>query len=190
MAESERSNAGYTPSLDARQRPYQSDFAALAARRRYRVDLAGHIACCEGNYARLLKLLPNLAEGDSWNFDLEISPQHRWKTDIQVVDRARYTTTLEIDQQELFLNAGTRAWGDKQLLLQVRLYHDAHMAEVLAWSRHKRLAARYDYPNSKMYLADEKAQCNLFLSEWLDNSLQYGLSRQALNLPGQGDMAL
>lgn len=170
--------------LGVSQQPYQSDFTALAERRRYRVDLAGHIACCEGNYARLLKLLPNLEEGGRWSFDREISTQHRWQTEIQVVDRARYTTTVEIEQQELFLRESTSAWGNKQLLLQVRLYHDAHMAEVLAWSRHKPLAARYDYPNSKMYSADEKAQCNLFLSEWLDNSLQYGLSRQELNLPG------
>jgi len=184
MAQSGGSKARYTPAFDNSQQPYQSDFTGLAERRRYRVDLAGHIACCEGNYARLLKLLPNLPEGGSWSFDLEISPEHRWKTDVQVVDRARYTTTVEIDQQERFLSSGTRAWGSKQLLLQVRLYHDAHMAEVLAWSRHKRLAARYDYPNSKMYLADEKAQCNQFLSEWLDNSLQHGLSRQELNLHG------
>jgi len=182
MAALSRNNTS-TAGLGANQSPYQSDFAALAQRRRYRVDLAGHIACCEGNYARLLKLLPNLDDNGSWKFDLEISPQHRWQTEVQVVDRARYTTTVEINQQEQFLSAATSAWGNKQLLLQVRLYHDAHMAEVLAWSKHKPLAARYDYPNSKMYLADEKSQCNLFLSEWLDNSLQYGLSQQELNLP-------
>lgn len=184
MAGSSHSNRPRMSGLDASQKPYQSDFSRLAERRRYRVDLSGHIACCEGNYARLMKLLPNLPEGEHWSFDLEISPQHRWETDVRIVDRARYTTTVEIDQQEHFLNTGARTWGNKQLLLQVRLYHDAHMAEVLAWSRHKRLAARYDYPNSKMYLADEKAQCNQFLSEWLDNSLQHGLSRQALNLRG------
>ena len=162
--------------------PYQSDYAVLEAKRRYRVDLAGHIACCVGNYARLVKLLNDLSNRDCWSFDLEVSEQHRWQTDIRVVDRARYTTTVEIKQQELFGRLGVPGLNDKELLLQVRLYHDASLAEVLAWSQHKRLAARYDYPNTKMYLADEKAQCNRFLSEWLDNSLQYGLSRQGFDL--------
>ena len=47
------------------------------------------------------------------------------------------------------------------------MYHDVSMAEVIGWENHRRLRARYHYPNPDMYHSDEKAQLNQFLREWL-----------------------
>ncbi len=149
---------------------YRSDHEQLKVRRRYHVDLSSHIACCEGNYARLIKLMGDWGRDGRWYFELNLKNTVDRNITIDISDRAKYTTSITIDQR-----SASPAYN---LSLSVRLYHDASMAEVLAWSGHRQLEARYDYPNTKMYLADEKAQCNRFLSEWLDNSLRYGLSGQ------------
>jgi uncharacterized protein YqiB (DUF1249 family) len=58
--------------------------------------------------------------------------------------------------------------------LDVRLYHDATVAEVIAWEGRRQFRARHTYPNCNMYHSDEKAQLNRFLGELLAFCLQYG----------------
>lgn len=58
--------------------------------------------------------------------------------------------------------------------LDVRLYHDATVAEVIAWQGHRRFQARNEYPNRHMYQRDEKAQLNGFLGELLAACLKEG----------------
>ena len=60
--------------------------------------------------------------------------------------------------------------------LTVRMYHDAKVAEVLAWEGHRRLRPRYEYPNRSMYQSDEKLQINQFLGECLSLCLNKGRS--------------
>jgi len=60
--------------------------------------------------------------------------------------------------------------------LQVRLYHDARMAEVCVSQQISRLQPSYHYPNAKMHHRDEKEQCNHFLGEWLRFCLVHGYS--------------
>lgn len=58
--------------------------------------------------------------------------------------------------------------------MMVRLYHDARMAEIISNQGVKQIKPRYDYPNKKMHLPDEKQQINFFLKEWLQLCLQLG----------------
>lgn len=58
--------------------------------------------------------------------------------------------------------------------MTIRLYHDARMAEVISNQDIKQVKPRYDYPNSKMHLPDEKEQINQFLKEWLQLCLKLG----------------
>lgn len=58
--------------------------------------------------------------------------------------------------------------------IQVRLYHDATVAEVIGWEGQRKFEARNDYPNKKMYQTDEKAQLNRFLGELLERCLTDG----------------
>ncbi len=64
--------------------------------------------------------------------------------------------------------------------MDVRAYHDAHMLEVGAFQSHRRIAARYDYPNDRMHQQDEKSQQNRFLAEWLEHCLQNGRTSRDL----------
>lgn len=142
---------------------------------RYKVDLAGQMACCEANYARLLKLMPTFDQHDQWHYDVQAG-ETSWNICLRVTERARYTTMLEVTQRN-----GLQHWGSSPQL-QVRLYHDARMAEVVAWQEHRRVRPKYDYPNQKMYQRDEKAQFNRFLEDWLSHSLAHGKSCQVVPL--------
>ncbi len=139
----------------------------MTAKPRYKIDFARHMTECDANYVRMMKLLPNLHEEDAWQFGVDVGSSH-WQVDIVVQERAKYTTTVQVSQAD---NLGS--WSEP-LRLQVRLYHDARMAEVLRWQHHYQVQPRYEYPNQQMYQSDEKAQFNRFLGEWLNHCLTNG----------------
>ncbi len=72
----------------------------------------------------------------------------------------------------------------RPLRVEVRAYHDAGMLEVSAFQSHRRIAARYDYPNAYMLQQDEKIQQNHFLAEWLEHCLGQGRVDTVLAVPG------
>ncbi|WP_049722689.1 DUF1249 domain-containing protein [Gilvimarinus polysaccharolyticus] len=135
---------------------------------RYKVNFPLQMAQCETNYVLLSKLTPELAVRDAWPFAVERADKS-WEMLIEVTERMRYTTTVRVARQD----ARDNSWLQLPQLT-VRLYHDAEVAEVLAWEKHRRLQVRYNYPNRDMYQVDEKAQFNRFLGEWLTHCLQYG----------------
>ena len=152
---------------------------------RYKVDLSGQLALCEANYLRLMKLLPELRNRDEREFALPMHKQEgkaELRVLITVEERAPYTTTVSVSHPDAHA-LGNLAGLSRQALmmpdLQVRLYHDASMAEVLSWHKHRGIKARYDYPNDQMYQRDEKAQLNKFLGEWLSFCLDQGRSLQS-----------
>lgn len=131
-------------------------------KRRYQLDLAAGQAECEANYLRLLRLLREF-EADRHTFGLGQDGQML----IAVTERNPYTTTLDISHSMLPLTALAPR-------LTVRVYHDARLAEVVAFANRWRIQPRYEYPNPGMYQPDEKAQWNRFLGEWLSHCLQHG----------------
>lgn len=143
---------------------------------RYKVDLSRQLAECEANYLRLRKLMPEGDGAEQWQFAVA-GGGPRSHTRIRVLERSRYTTTVQIKQADS--DDRPDAWL-RAPQLTVRLYHDARLAEVLAWERHRRLHPRYDYPNQAMYQQDEKAQLNRFLGEWLGLCLKQGRSLEAV----------
>ncbi len=136
---------------------------------RYKVDLTAHISDCELNYLRIRKLMPDMAEVDSLAFGLSGGGLSGGRLDIEVLERARYTTTLALSQQPC-------AGLPPAPRLQVRVYHDANVAEVIGWEQERRVQPRYVYPNDKMHQSDEKRQWNRFLAEWLQHCLDCGHS--------------
>ncbi|MDQ2076452.1 DUF1249 domain-containing protein [Marinimicrobium sp. ABcell2] len=139
---------------------------------RYKVDLPRQQAECEANYWRLRKLMPGVTYTERWQFTV-LAGDNLHHTRIQVLERSRYTTSVQITQVARGDSEGSWLKAPK---LTVRLYHDARLAEVLTWEHHRRLQPRYDYPNRAMYQSDEKAQLNRFLGEWLSVCLQCGHS--------------
>lgn len=155
-------------------------------RERYKVDLPLQMAECEANYVRLHKLLSQYfnkkiadQHGDEYRFLINRGVQ-QWLNQLRIIERSPYTTSLQLSQASI---AGESPWLQMPRLT-VRMYHDAKLAEVLAWEGHKRLRPRYEYPNQAMYQADEKLQINQFLGEWLTTALACGLSVLASDIIG------
>ena len=51
--------------------------------------------------------------------------------------------------------------------IQVRVYFDAKVAEVLSVQGHRNIRPHYKYPNTNMYVPDEKKQGNSLLADML-----------------------
>ncbi|MCQ4346291.1 DUF1249 domain-containing protein [Pseudomonas stutzeri] len=146
---------------------------------RYRVDLAGLQAVCEANYARLMRLLPGMREQPASGqptlgqptllrrLALSSGDTTLAVLALRVTEAGPYTSTVEVREESGL------AWLPAPRL-EVRVYHDARMAEVTGAAHCRRLRSRYAYPNPAMHQPDEKAQLNLFLGEWLGHYLACG----------------
>lgn len=128
----------------------------------YSVDLAGTLAECEANYARLCRLLPGIRDRGGWRIGV-----HRQELKVDAIDQAPYTTTLALEQD-------SDTPGLPPHRMQVRVCHDVRVAEVIAYQGERRIRPKYDYPNAEMRHRDEQRQLNRFLGEWLSFSLQHG----------------
>ncbi len=138
------------------------------ARKRYRIDLPAHMAECDANYLRLMKLFPRLRDEDASVFGVLLGGQAQ-RVEIEVCERGPYTTLVEIRQ------AGPLRWSPRPQM-RVRLYHDARSAEVVECHGARHFRAVYDYPNRDMHLPDEKVQVNRFLTEFLSMCLHHGIA--------------
>ena len=137
-------------------------------RERYRVDLAGLQSACEINYARLMQLLPEMRKGRvSRSVALSGGESLLGVLRLEVVDISPYTTTLQVQQEQ------HSPWLPS-MRFEIRVYHDARMAEVVVADNVRRLRSLYPYPNQDMHQPDEKTQLNLFLGEWLNHCLACG----------------
>ena len=145
--------------------------AQNTARKRYSIDLNAHMAECEANYARLMRIMPMLADGDRSVFAMVLGESEP-RVILRVVERHKYTTVIELRQE----NAPGTSEDVPETRLGVRLYHDAKAAEVITFQDQRRFRAVYGYPNRQMRHPDEKAQINCFLGEFLRMCIAHGIS--------------
>jgi uncharacterized protein len=139
---------------------------------RYKVDLSRQQANHEANYQRLLGLTPDLDDRECWQYIIGNGHTSDSYIAISIKERTKYTTTVHLLQccrsQNIYDNNA----------IKVRLYHDAHLAEVLSWQNlhqnYSHFQARYNYPNRYMHQCDEKAGLNSFLGELLTHCLLHG----------------
>lgn len=141
-------------------------------RTRYRVDLSAHMAECDANYLRVMKLFPALRDEDVSVFGVALG-EHPYHVRLTVLERGPYTTLIELRH----LPGGP--WN-LEPRLAVRLYHDAQSAEVVEFHGARHFRPSYAYPNQRMHLPDEKAQVNRFLGEFLSLCLANGITLSAL----------
>ena len=140
--------------------------------RRYNMDLPAHMAECDANYLRLLKLFPDLREQDQAAMGIDLNGS-RFEVRLKVLERSPYTTLVRLSQQPEV------PWSHRATLT-IRLYHDARSAEVVEYQGKRHfLKAVYDYPNVDMRHPDEKAQINRFLGEYLSLCLAHGVAAEA-----------
>lgn len=146
--------------------------------KRYSISLSDQMAACDGNYIRILKLLPRLAPGLVREIAIPgAEVVERMVFVIEVMEKFKYTSTLRISQR---LPGDASTWYPPPEML-VRIYHDANTAEVVAYQNHRYFKAIYPVPNRHMYHADEKDQLNRFLTEWLNLCLLKGVSNDAVD---------
>lgn len=137
-------------------------------RERYRLDLVELQATCAANYARLMRLLPDMREHVGTRRVALSQGEHLLGVlALEVLEACPYTTTLQLRQEH--------SWPWLPVPpLQVRVYHDARMAEVVSAASARGFRSTYLYPNSAMHQPDEKTQLNQFLGEWLCHCLACG----------------
>ncbi|WP_131864667.1 DUF1249 family protein [Biostraticola tofi] len=132
--------------------------------KRYTPDFPEMMRLCETNFAQLRRLLPRSNEvGDKTAYQVN-GAEYR----LTIVESTRYTTLVEILQTA----PAASFWSLPSM--NVRLYHDAMVAEVCSTQQIHRFKARYDYPNKKLHQRDEKHQINQFLADWLRYCIAYG----------------
>lgn len=132
----------------------------------YNIDLSAHMAECDANYLRVMKLFPKLRERTASTFAVCLNG-HRAQVSVEVAERSRYTTVIRLRQSP------DAPWGANPAF-RVRLYHDARCAEVIEYQCAKHFNAVYPYPNAGMRQRDEKAQVNRLLGEFLAFCLRHG----------------
>lgn len=120
----------------------------------------------EANYDRLVTLAPCL---DAVEAPVRSSVDGLMDLYLEVLERSRYTTTVSLTQ---YLNVDGRLVPDP--CMRIRLYHDARVAEVLAYQNQSRFKHEYPYPNRKMHQRHEKRLLNQFLAEWLTYCIARG----------------
>ena len=114
----------------------------------------------EENFSRIRMLLSDLQFFEHITLS---SDNHAVQICVDVEERTPYTMLISFSSHYA-------AHSDHMPLtkLQVRLYFDAKVAEVLTVQGHRRIRPHYGYPNKNMYLPDEKKQGNELLSELLN----------------------
>ncbi|CAB0151953.1 hypothetical protein PSI9734_02306 [Pseudidiomarina piscicola] len=142
--------------------------ATDVVRKRYQFDLAALQRLAALNYAALESIVLQLKQGRERLIKVGANLHFR----IAVTEQARYTTDVKIRQHAL----EKQLPGLVETELDVRLYHDAQLAEVTRSQNVSRLEAVYAQPNKAMHHANEKFQVNRFLQEWLELIREQGLA--------------
>jgi len=136
----------------------------------YKYNFSNFMGQCELNYMLLCRLLPELDEEDTYDYLIK----ERYKLNLQVIERCRYTTCVRFS-----VNSPSSPDWLPDTGIDVRLYHDAHLAEVVD-TRGAALRPVNPYPNPDMLQKDEKQGLNRFLGEWLSFCLKHGQSTETI----------
>lgn len=132
----------------------------------YAYTVGDTVELYERNYAKLLELIPQLRQA---GLERALAVNDGLTLRIELVERGPYAALIH-----LRYGLGDSAPWARDLEMQVRLYHDAQVAEVVAYQQHQHFKARYDFPNRSMLGRCEKRQVNVFLGEWLSHCLEAG----------------
>ncbi len=143
--------------------------------RRYTVDLVAMHALYELNYARVQTLLQGIGL-KGVGISQQASPliEFSWGHEalqLSRVERTKYTETWRLAQITPVL-----PWCP-ELDMEVRLYHDARMADVQRFQSARRIPAIVAPGHVSGWRANEKQLVNHFLGDCLHHCLHYGLPR-------------
>lgn len=114
----------------------------------------------DDNYHKLMALVPDVR----YLSGVLVFESHRnMELQFELCDHSKYTTTVTL---MLRLRSGSRWVSDPTM--KIRVYHDAQVAEVIAYQNQSHFAPVYPYPNPRMFNRFEKRRLNEFLAKLLD----------------------
>jgi uncharacterized protein YqiB (DUF1249 family) len=119
---------------------------------------------CESNYQKLFKLIPDLMAVKETA--IGFAPHHTM-LHLEIIERTPYTMTLELshcfnkDNDDLMVPA-----------VRIRLYLDAHLAEVLSDHARAGVSQVFKDPGLSREIMNYKWRLNYFLQKWLDHCLK------------------
>ncbi len=122
-------------------------------------DLPALIDLYEGNYLRVMRLLPDLEDLEGTLVSQVAGALNLYAT---VEERFKYTTTLFLtyrfeDEGEFALEPNAR----------VCVYHDVRAAELVSHCRRKRTRKVHSWIRGRMPELDRRWEMNRFLYKWL-----------------------
>lgn len=127
----------------------------------------------EENYLHLRRLFPVFAPGTRY---LLSAGSARNTIQVRVDECGRYTTTLTLTSP---------FEGNEQLLpplvLQVRVYHDARLAEVIGYQDCRHIPPGYKASTANGFVRDERKQVNRLLHEVLAHCRRHGYLAEILS---------
>lgn len=135
-------------------------------RTKYVPDLQQAAATSEANFIKLQRVFPQFSGDETRKLELYHGEQFYGTADFEVLERFTYTTTVKLEYQ-------TRNLPMQRFY--IRVYDDAHMAEIVISEEGRQLNGVYPYPNQRMYQKDEKNQLNQLLSEALTQCMAFGI---------------
>jgi len=136
----------------------------------YKYNFRHFMGQCELNYMLLCRLLPEMDDEDEYDYLIK----ERYKMNLQVIERCRYTTCVRFS-----VNSSYQPDWLPETGIDIRLYHDAHLAEVVD-NKGSAMRPVNPYPNPDMLQKDEKQGLNEFLGEWLSFCLKHGQSTETI----------
>ena len=114
----------------------------------------------ERNYALLVGMFSKLID-HSIDEIARFNIPGRGETRVQVVERCRYTLTMVLAEE----------YSEDvmpEMSMRVRLYHDAHLVEVIEYQGSSEMLPKYmDLGRGKPQNHQEKRQSNMLLHDWL-----------------------
>lgn len=118
---------------------------------------------CANNYQKLLNLIPNIK-----SFTQTAVGQAPQKPDLQleVLERSAYTLTVKLSHR--FSQLPNDLWMPE---VEIRMYLDAEVAEVLRDHARSNVSRVYKDPGKTTEILNYKWQLNYFLTKWLDHCL-------------------
>lgn len=137
-------------------------------REKYQYPFTKFMQQCELNYSLLCRLVNN------WSKDeiSEIRLDDESLISIEVKESHKYTSFLRL--KHVFADELNTVLDFE---LNIRMYHDAHQAEVFT-NDGRAIQAKLGYPNRLMQQTDEKSNLNHFLGALLQHCLLRGRSAE------------
>ena len=127
----------------------------------------------EKNFALLNNLCPDLdIENECLCICSEGEFEHRLK--IQVIERCPYTMTLKLQQNLLLPDQYVQ-----KLIMIIRLYHDAQVADVLKYQGFSCLFESCGSTKKQGMQKNDKRQTNILLHDWLSIFISRNIKQKA-----------